>query len=712
MSVKYVLSILLNSVFSSATPIPHIIAQRSVVPLQSVDASQDAWSSTLSGVGPLVLLIGEKSTKQVLRGVRGLPTALSLSTAPLGLFSLVSSFLRLCGAQHVRAYMGYELEPRINAALELTRVNCNGVYGKLVNGYIERSADDEAATRIVQVSYLIEENLEVGAKESLSQLRACLDFELEREKLCIPVSEAGITWCLRVAYSSVNSALAIRMVNCVVSALQIADTDDVVTSIMDKLSFQSEPKTEATGKTTCTYTFPAVSEMSTRTPMRDSLAGLVGLFGFLSILTVLLCELHRLDWNLSVGLILAFLGYIGIVLFVTAAALRIHGSCASIKLHTSSTTAGSPWKNAVVITSKVNDNMNTSGTKTWRAAPDITHNFEAVWLTDPSLASRQISSVVAFALVASFICHYLGLRSCSWWVAVGELGICLLAAFGRSMTKGHQDKLRPTEGATIDWRCSSTGVIDVTTAEKIDICNRRSDSLDLRVYSEDLILRKPNSAESIAWYVAISCTEDTRLARHISKLMGSKIVIRSDGQQQSKRAVIALFNNGVITSDGLAFPNARVGVAFWSSLTNLAAPTLLLARGIFRHAEWLVSNTELHQLPLGVVHKPALSSMLTWWTLSEGRNDLADSQSNLQYALFYLNVALFVGVLRAAKHDRDLGDALKRAHENASRNDRETAERVVTFLREQFADAGDERPGSTTEWSGSTVVGEQTEKIE
>ncbi|OCK78584.1 hypothetical protein K432DRAFT_259571, partial [Lepidopterella palustris CBS 459.81] len=66
----------------------------------------------LSGIAPLVVLIGEKNTKQVLRDVRGFHNVYSLAVAPLGLISVLTSLIRLRGSRHLRAFIGYELEAR------------------------------------------------------------------------------------------------------------------------------------------------------------------------------------------------------------------------------------------------------------------------------------------------------------------------------------------------------------------------------------------------------------------------------------------------------------------------------------------------------------------------------------------------------------------------------------------------------------------------
>jgi hypothetical protein len=76
----------------------------------AVDSSYDAWATALSDIGPLILLVGERSTKQLLRDVRGFASAFSLATAPLGLVSVVTSLVRMRGSHRLRSFLGYELE--------------------------------------------------------------------------------------------------------------------------------------------------------------------------------------------------------------------------------------------------------------------------------------------------------------------------------------------------------------------------------------------------------------------------------------------------------------------------------------------------------------------------------------------------------------------------------------------------------------------------
>ena len=50
----------------NCSPIP----RRAIDSFVSLDASSDAWAATLSGIGPLILLVGDRVTKQLLRNVQ------------------------------------------------------------------------------------------------------------------------------------------------------------------------------------------------------------------------------------------------------------------------------------------------------------------------------------------------------------------------------------------------------------------------------------------------------------------------------------------------------------------------------------------------------------------------------------------------------------------------------------------------------------------
>src|SRR5579871_2029144 len=107
-----IISNFLACIFGFISPVWASPVPRGLILTRSLDYAPDAWADTLSGVGPLIILIGERNTKQLLRNFRGFHHIYSLALAPLGLLSLLTSTIRMCGSQRLRGFIGYELEAR------------------------------------------------------------------------------------------------------------------------------------------------------------------------------------------------------------------------------------------------------------------------------------------------------------------------------------------------------------------------------------------------------------------------------------------------------------------------------------------------------------------------------------------------------------------------------------------------------------------------
>jgi hypothetical protein len=163
----------------------------------SVAAGSDAWAEALAGVGPLVLLIGEKNTKQLLREANGLPSIVSLSVAPIGLISVLTSMIRLCGSHELRAFLGYEHEPRAAAALETTKANCGGIHAQLVDGRISRTAASDPPSQALAVAYLVGESNAV-IMDSLRQIDSCREFDVAKSRKLGLFGSGEVRWCFRV----------------------------------------------------------------------------------------------------------------------------------------------------------------------------------------------------------------------------------------------------------------------------------------------------------------------------------------------------------------------------------------------------------------------------------------------------------------------------------------------------------------------------------
>ncbi|KAH0539048.1 hypothetical protein FGG08_004394 [Glutinoglossum americanum] len=703
---------------------PIAIHQRTTQPAGLFEPGTDAWAEALSGVGPLILLIGERSTKQLLRNVRGVHNAFSLAAAPLGLLSIVTSVIRICGAQRLRAFVGYELEARAAAAVEMTRVNCGGVHAEMVDGHIVRSTSADPSGQAIAVSKL-EGDFNALATEAVLQIQACNKFKREKTLARMPNDIAPVRWCLRITAAIPKKETINSFVETLANAngieridnntqrfqtllagsdqgdssggsptLSPSGTGNTQTRILAPESSDGGSDTSEKSGSSSSPAFPqltflcaleAVSEFVTSTPVSGIWASLLGVISASCILALQVIALWQKKWHFSAGWILMFVGYVGIVLGVTTGALLIHSSCICVALETRSINSKAKWVDGIVISVKNTDSMDTTGSSLM-SSPKRAQTFEAVWKKDLTSRQRLVSTIVVILLVTSFVSHYLGLRSSKWWISVGELSICLISAFARSVTKDRQEKFSIVDGVNVDKRCSSTGIIRMQKSEKVDLAPRHLRGLDFRAYSEYSIKLSPVTSERIAWHAAKLFIEDVRTSSRILELTGMLLITSKDGQVAGSRAILASFFGGILVNEGLAFPNARMGIAFRSSITELASPTPLLARAIMRQPQWMVDSEELKRgaLPIGNVHIPSINSMIDWWTISEDRNEMVDLQKNLHWSLLLINISFYISLLTSPEKDTELVDAIE-SMQVVTGHESKIAEDVVGFFKQLYA---------------------------
>lgn len=405
-------------------------------------------------------------------------------------------------------------------------------------------------------------------------------------------------------------------------------------------------------KLTYVLTFDAVSEFVTAVPPSRITTATQGFISMSAILAIYFIALWHLNWSPSAGWILGFLGYAGIVMGVIGGSLIIHSSCEYITLNTLSSTR-TKWVDGIIFSALAPDSMDTSGSPLWSTSAQRPQRFEAVWRKNLSSQRSRVSSMVAFVLVSSYVCHYLGLRSLSWWVSSGELMICIVSAFARSISKDTQAKFEILEGVKMDRRCSSTGVIRVQVSERISPTLRRPKNIDVRAYDQHPGKYAPVDGERIAWYIASKYFKDRAFRLRILSLTGLFLQVVVDTEDNDRRIIFVSFKGGVLVEEGLAYPDARITIAFRCSPSSLGAPTPLLARAIMRQPRWIVEHEEMRSgsIPLGKVYIFSVNSMMNWWTMSEDRNDMADIQKHLNWPMLLVNVAFFMSLLTARDSD-------------------------------------------------------------
>ena len=725
----------------------------------TIDPSSDAWAEIISGIGPLILLVGERTTKQLLRSVRAYHNALSIGTAPLGLLAVVTSLIRFCGIQKLRAFIGYELEARAVAGIEYTQVNCGGVHAEMVDGHLIRSTSANPASQVAAVSFL-RGRLDECFGEVVGQIRECAKFETERLRKGIPKGAVDVRWVLQLRCRQATEIWVAKIVNTLVDALLLKGKDKVemrvddfrrrlaqsssehvppaakvqsegsasniekvnnsevpeikgakkiqdisnndktkiavkeVSSDLSPMSTKTSPPTTESNKIvaipepdqdpndsspqlTFMYTLDAVSEFLTRTPTSKSWPLLISILSLTTILAIYILALRHLHWQFSVAWLLLVLGYIGIVIGVSFAAMIISTSCTLLRLENRS---NANWTHGVVNSVKNTDSMDTTGSA-FLSSGFGRQILEVVWLRPLTRERALLASTVACGIVVFFLCHYIGLRSSIWWVALGELGVCLLAAFARSLVKGQQARFEVQEDIKLDKRCCSTGVISTQKGHKVE--QRQSGNIDARAYSALSFKEIATDGESIAWEAAKLCFEDAALVTKIKDLTGM-LLHAVPVQDKNNCDVLVAFDGGLLVSEGLAFPNCQVMLSFHSSISALGIPTALLARGIMRQPEWVLDKPGFGPVPLGQVYVLAIDGMINWWTVSEDRNDMSDLQKNLQWCFMLINISFFLSLLELSRNKKFPLEAIEKVHCASSQGNKKVAQEVFEFLQSRL----------------------------
>ncbi|KAF2110878.1 hypothetical protein BDV96DRAFT_650490 [Lophiotrema nucula] len=607
--------------------------------------------------------------------------------------------------------------------MEVTRVNCGSVHAELVDGAIVRSTVPNPVSQAFAV-VLLRGHSEITVNECIEQVRHCEAFQSKLRLKACPEGAADMKWCLRVT-SPIADEEAGKAIMTIISDVLDVDEDFCQLQRTSKRPIQHKrnqrptfPRrgssgwsmySSLTGSTlfsrrnssgrkleespsfvlprplnvTFLYTFSGVSEFSAGPATPKFWSFVIACISLLAMLTVQILCFWNMDWA-SAGPVMVIAGYIGLSTGVSAAAWLIYSSQDSISLIVRENRRDVEWRSGIIVAVKKPDSMDTSGTP-FQQNESKSLNFEAVWLK-PSTRKRLLaSSLVTLFLTLSFVCHYLGLRSSRWWLAVSELVICLTAAVARTLIRSEpsRDKFELVDETSVDKRCFSTGLLDSTRPMRIGTEKRSGSLLDLRLYSLQRTECAPAKGELIAWQAAKILHQTPGLTESILALLDMHVTI-CKGDTLMERKLVITYAGGILTEEGLAFPNAQMCLAFPAYISDLAAPTPLLVRGLMRQPEWSIENEDLAKknLPwLGGMYITTMDSLLSWWILAEDRNDMNDQHSNLHGSTMMISLAFFLAILSAYEDDVDLISGIEKLHQGCSKEEEDIAKNFVNFLQ-------------------------------
>ena len=669
---------------------PALPGPADLVPPGEVHTGQELATDSLTSIAPLLILIGERIIKQLLRNITGLPSAFGLATAPMGLITVVSSLLRLCGLQSLRSFLGYVNEARIVAAIETTRVNSGGVHGEIVNDQVVRSTSADTTSRATAI-FALQGNIGDSKTKALEQIDRCNQFQKSREELRIPSDAANLRWCLQSRWERFGPQQCEEALDLIAEALGWVGEDrgaDLVKARSEMVGRNHCDKEAAADNSHSGFSFVCALDSTSEftgipeTWLDEVLKPLViGILAFIAIVGVFMAELERLGWRPHVSWLLAVFGYLGIVISTFLAGSILSSSYSRVRLRTPQQegwTAGMVQTTTAITGAPLLVKMGSN---------DL--NPETIYFKEPTRTTQLSASIIAGLLTASFLCHYLGLRSLDWWVCVSELMVCLLSAILRSITWKGPARFAPSD-QRVDWRCSSTGILDVTLASlehTYPHLPAEVQRLDARAHATGQKIQFPSAAERIAWLVANECKSNGVVKAMLAKYINLRLLLKiSSPESPHLLDVIVSYNGGVAVKEGLAFPNTcmLLGVPTLPAAT-LASPVAILARGILRQPTWFVV-TKLTGLmdALGNVHVPAVDPLMSWWTLSENENDSDGLQNHLQWGMIVASIAFFVVLLeKEAEVPGVLREVRTAIEQGMCGNERKVAIQVAEYLAAQ-----------------------------
>ena len=620
-------------------------------PPVALHAGEDLATDSLASISPLLILIGERITKQLLRNITGFPSAFSLATAPMGLITVVSSLVRLCGIQPLRSFLGYVNEARIVAAVETTRANSGGIHGEIVNDQVVRSTSADATSRAIAVFALRGTTSESKTK-ALEQIGRCNQFRKSCEELRIPSGAVALRWCLQACWERFSPKQCEEALDLIAEAIGWVKNNlaaDLARAGMEIVGSNDYDKEATDDNSHNSLSFVcALDSTSEFTGIPETWFDkvlkpfVIGILALIVIVGIFIAELERLGWRPTIAWLLAVVGYLGIVISTVLAGSILSSSYSVVRLPTPQQDG---WAAGMVQAT-----IGKAGAPLLVKSGSNDFNPEAIYFKEPTPATLLGASTVAGLLTAAFLCHYLGLRSLDWWVSISELMVCLVSAILRSTTWKGPARFLPSD-QRVDWRCSSTGILNVTSVSLENTYPRlpvEVQRLDARVHATGHNSQAPTAAERIAWLVANECKSNGAVKALLLKCVNLRLLLEiSSPEPQLLLNVIISFNGGVLVKEGLAFPGACMLLGLPAlPAAAISSPAAILARGVLRQPTWFVVTTLTGMRGvLGEVHVPAVDSLVSWWTVSENENDNNALQTNLQWGMIVASIAFFVALL-------------------------------------------------------------------
>ena len=374
--------------------------------------SSSVWATLIVNIAPWMGLVGDRNAKEFLRVSSSWDQFLLMAAAPLGLFSILTSSIRLSGYSFLRRVVGRESELRSEALAELTPLSvapATSVYSTHAVEIASSEQKDRVAYICAHIrqSQAVEETL-LAFKQLLVTRRPQTDDR-----------DSEIVLALKDNRMSLEATA--ELISCLIekTAMEIEQTHGNITSA--SLSFRINGISPS-------QTAPYESryfEISQCLNVLVSVTFSVVMCG-LQILAYLISQPRAAGQARLQTLAMGLVGCIGITLFTFLLLLVIKEETIREPLKLSKVFQNAVWT--------FSDARHT-GHRSFDLPPrrSLVRAVPATFTHGQKARRHGLTLIFCLGLVASFVTYYLAIRVTEWWVALGNLTVIWLSAAFRSL---------------------------------------------------------------------------------------------------------------------------------------------------------------------------------------------------------------------------------------------------------------------------------------
>lgn len=399
--------------FKTASALPldtsqKVIAQPADLGNISIEQSAQVWASVISNVAPWVRLVDERNAKEFMRISSAHDQLLLMAAASLGIFSILTSAIRLSGFRILRRMVERESKRTCEALVELTSLSVSPAFSV----YTPHAVKIEPSEQKDQVAYVCAHTRQT-TRRVLSVLQG--------------FGQLSSSWRVKKEDQDSEIVLAIKG-----NTLSAEATADLVMYLADEQFELPDSLTSDVTSTSLSFRTTDISPNQTvANDKKLTMPSQCRNVFIASFFLILMCDLQLLEYlrdessiYLNSNLQTYFMtlaGYIGTIVFTIALLISIKQEVTIERLQLSAIFSTAVWT--------FSDYRHTG-----HRSFDISQGQSLVQASSTIFSSteksrRKIQNLIfCLSLVVFYIVYYLDIRVACWWVSLDSLIITWLCA--------------------------------------------------------------------------------------------------------------------------------------------------------------------------------------------------------------------------------------------------------------------------------------------